>query len=202
MNAPPFTYPRLTAWGRKHGLETKLISRPIRNHPLPHFEKLAVPSAFPGYDRYIVCDDDLLLSRHAPPPPVIPVGDIGMVPDTVQRLTRASHVEWTGNTDFLVVDAAAADLCENAINCGPTPDIWGIADQGALNEVGWRAGRLHRLDARWNYMPIIETIEHHVPWEKWIIKRHLRIACYLRLINGVPPHFRKRVKTSWGIHLV
>src|SRR6266496_3193990 len=54
---------------------------------LPHYAKLLIPDRFPGFDRYCIIDDDLLISALAPPLPDIPDGTIGLVPDAEQGNT-------------------------------------------------------------------------------------------------------------------
>jgi hypothetical protein len=197
-----YSFPRLTAWAERHALDVVLITTPLKGGRLPHFEKLSVPAAFPGYSRYVICDDDLLISALAPAPPTPPSGCIGMAPDPVQNQTTADYVKWTGNTGLLVVDQGAIDLCELAQNQGDTSTIWGFADQGALNQVAWRQNRVHQIEARWNFMPVLSYINAVATWDVWISSRRARLWYYLQLQCGVPPRYRREVQSAWGLHLV
>jgi hypothetical protein len=198
----PYAFPRLTAWAQRHSLDVVLITTPLKGNRLPHFEKLSVPAAFPGYDRYVICDDDLLISAQAPEPPMPEKTCVGMVPDAVQENTTAPYVKWTGNTGMLVLGADAIDLCESAQEQGDTSDIWGIADQGALNRVAWQQNRVSARDPRWNFMPVIEYIDNEVSWNVWSTRRSTRMGYYARLLSGIPSRYRENVRSAWGLHLI
>lgn len=197
----PRAFRRVAAYARRHAYDAVLVSSPL----LPpgrraHFEKLAVAAAFPGYDRYLVLDDDLYLSALAPALPEVPQGMVGLVPDAIQNLTSAPHVAWTGNTGFVLIGRDALDLQAKALQVAPRPDIWGMADQNTLNNVAWLEQRVHRLDARWNHLPIIHHIAHDITWDRWCSSRLLRISLYARFLLPTPQ--RRAARAAWGLHLV
>jgi hypothetical protein len=195
--------PRMETWARTCGMDFVVIRQPLTPPELPpHFNKLAVPAAFPGYDRYVIVDDDLLISRHAPTPPAVARGAIGLVPDDEQRHTRAPYVKWTGNTGFIIADAAAAPVFADALARGSDETIWGYADQSALNRSAWQAGCIEKLDARWNFMPVINYFVTRDTWEKWRTSRLYRLAYYLGITIGLARENRRKITTAYGVHLV
>jgi len=198
-----YALPRMESWSHRHGFDFKVVREPLIPDTLPpHFNKLAIPARFPGYDRYVIIDDDLLISRTAPPPPSVGKGMIGLVPDDEQRHTTAVYVSWTGNTGFIVADAAAAPIFADALARGSDETIWGYADQSALNRSAWEAGAIEQLPAQWNFMPVIHHIVSTDCWPAWKSSRTKRLAYYLRLI--IDPFFadRKKIVKAYGVHLV
>lgn len=194
--------PRMERWAATHGLDFAVVREPlVPAHLPPHFNKLAVPQAHPGYDRYVIVDDDLLVARHAPEPPRVPSGCIGLAPDDEQRNTTASYVEWTGNTGFIVADGAAGDLFAAALAHGAEPAIWGYADQGALNHAAWTARRIVQLDPRWNHMPVIRYFVRRDAWEAWRTQRFYRLRFYAGLCLPFSPE-RRDIRAAYGVHLV
>src|SRR5690606_39124080 len=96
-------FPRASGWAARHGYSSVLIKTPLhRSGELPHFGKLRIPERFPGYERYCIIDDDLLISRRAPELPDITCTSIGLAPDAEQRHTKNPTVKWTGNTGFII----------------------------------------------------------------------------------------------------
>ena len=195
--------PRLEAWSRRYGCDFAVIRQPLVSSALPpHFNKLAVPGQFPGYDQYVIVDDDLLISRKAPAPPVASAGRIGLVPDAEQRHTRATYVGWTGNTGFIVAHAASAPLFADALSRGSNDSIWGYADQSALNRTAWQADAVEKLDARWNLMPVIQHFVSRDTWDAWRTSRTYRLRYYASLACGVPSKNLKLIRQAYGVHLV
>jgi hypothetical protein len=195
--------PRLEHWCHAHGLEFVVVREPLIQPGLPpHFNKLAVPACFPGHKRYVIVDDDLLIARHAPAPPEVPSGFVGLVADSEQRHTSAPGVDFTGNTGFIVADAAASPLFADALARGPTADILGTNDQSALNRSAWEQKRVHRLDPRWNHLPVIDHIVTRDAWRRWTGSRLHRLAFYLSLLPGAPTAARRTLRSAYGVHLV
>lgn len=197
------TLPRLERWCRAHDLEFVVVREPlIPPGRTPHFNKLAIPARFPGHERYIIVDDDILLARHAPAPPAVPPGHIGLVADPEQRHTTAPYVGFTGNTGFVVAHADAAPLFADALARGRDPSIWGMNDQSALNRSAWERGVVVRLDPRWNHLPVIHHIVTRNAWESWKSSRLHRLRFYLGLLPGAPTSHRRLLRAAYGVHLV
>ena len=198
-----YALPMMEAWTRRHHLNFVVIRHAlIADDRPPHFNKLAIPAAFPGYDRYVIVDDDLLISRHAPAPPSVSKGRVGLVPDAEQRHTTAAYAPWTGNTGFIVADSAASPLFADALARGSDESIWGYADQSALNRSAWQAGSMEQLQSEWNFMPVIDHVVSNDCWQEWTESRTKRICFYLHLL--INPFARGRIKImkSHGVHLV
>src|SRR5689334_6742129 len=80
-----YTYPRLAAWASSQGYASLLIRERITNDSLaPHFQKLIAHRLAPGYKRYIIIDDDLMLKRDSPPMLDFDEDKIGLCKDPVQ----------------------------------------------------------------------------------------------------------------------
>jgi len=92
-----------------------------RNGIAPHFNKLIAHRLAPGFGRYIIVDDDLILKKHAPPMEAVPPGIVDLCADVVQSNTEATHVTWTGNTGFIVSDRDGLLLLEEAFHDGEYP---------------------------------------------------------------------------------
>ena len=111
-------------------------------------------------------------------------------------------MKWTGNTGFLLVHRQGLDLLEKALNTEEDPTIWGIADQGALNGVAWREDRIHQLDQRWNYQPVLEYFLNGPGWHVWQTNRLYRISFYIRLLTRSSHPCLRSLATAWGVHLI
>ncbi|ACB76039.1 hypothetical protein Oter_2758 [Opitutus terrae PB90-1] len=198
-----YSLPRMEDWSRRCGMEFQVIRRSLipAERP-PHFNKLAIPAHFPDYDRYVIVDDDLLISRHAPPPPDTPLGSIGLVPDEEQRHTRAACVKWTGNTGFIVADKSTAPVFADALVRGSDATIWGYADQSALNRSAWTMGKLESLDRRWNFMPVIHHFVTRDAWQQWSTRRTYRLGYYLDILLRPGSKNRRMIRDAYGVHLV
>ena len=108
-----YTYRRLSAWASLHGYSSMLIKENIVEPGVPlHFNKLIAHRLAPGFKRYIIVDDDLLLRKSAPPMENVPEGFVGLSPDAIQTNTAAPHVTWTGNTGFIVADSKTLELLD------------------------------------------------------------------------------------------
>ena len=117
-----YTFPRLANWAARHGYSVILIKKPMtRNGIAPHFNKLIAHRLAPGFGRYIIVDDDLILKKHAPPMEAVPPGIVDLCADVVQSNTEATHVTWTGNTGFIVSDRDGLLLLEEAFHDGEYP---------------------------------------------------------------------------------
>src|SRR5262245_22177303 len=121
-------FSRAARWASRNDYSAVLSKeRVVPPDRLPHYAKLLAPDRFPGFGRYCIIDDDLLISSLAPPLPDIPEGMVGLVPDAEQRHTTKAGVKWTGNTGFVLCTSEAIPLLREAFAGGDDPDIWGIA---------------------------------------------------------------------------
>ena len=211
--------PRARLYAARHGYDFTLITEALRPESgrTPHWDKLLVPQAFPGYDRYLLVDDDVLINhRLAPPLPDVPEGLIGIVKEPLP--TRFDPpMEFLGNSGVLLVDAAAVDLLDRAYKMGVVKGkIPGIAEQPALNITGWNTGRFVRLDWRWNYLVMndwLRTAHHQVyPWTSNLTKARIaKLTLLISLtwsklcsLSGIPNRnaSMERLKGSYFVHLV
>lgn len=196
-------FPRTAHWASRQGYSVVLIKEPLHHaNEKPHFGKLRIPERFPGFDRYCIIDDDLLISRNAPELPVLDEGKIGLVADAEQRHTQNPLVEWTGNTGFLLTQPSSLDLLAKACARGQDESVWGIADQGSLNAVAWKEQRVQRLDASWNYQCVLEFFLRGRGWEHWRTSRTYRLSFYVRLLLHSRQPQIQAVRRSWGLHLI
>lgn len=203
-NLTDFTYPRIARWASRHHYTCALVKHPIQpdGRP-PHYAKLVVHHLFPGFDRYCVVDDDILMSRSAPELPEVPKGYVGLVKDEIQENTTNPIVKWTGNTGFLIFDATCFRFLDDACERGDDPTIWpGFADQSALNNVLWDRAAIHELDSRWNYAPVLAHFSRGMGWDKWSQSKSARIAYYLSLILNPFCDARRALREHWGVHLI
>jgi hypothetical protein len=198
-----FSYPRIAKWASRNQYTCALIKHAIQPQGRPpHYAKLLAHRMFPGFDRYCVVDDDILISSKAPPLPEVPAGHVGLVKDEVQTNTTNPIVGWTGNTGFLVFDSSCFSFLEAACDHGDEPTVWGFADQGALNYILWQRSAVFELDGRWNYPPIIAHFSRGVGWHVWSQNRFVRLAYYVSLILNPLSRVRRLLKQQWGIHLI
>jgi hypothetical protein len=206
-----YTYPRLALWASLHGYSCMLIKKSITDPSVaPHFNKLIAHRLAPGFKRYIIVDDDILLKKDAPPMQEVPDGFVGLSEDAVQSNTPAAHVKWTGNTGFIVADGDALELLEEAYQNGEYPyncwdgsdkGIWGPHDQASLNNVLFNQNRIYKLDWRWNYQAVIcYYATKDDGWEKWRDSRLYRIWYYISLLSPLS-NSRKLVNKCYGIHM-
>jgi hypothetical protein len=198
-----YSFPRASKWAARHGYNAILIKDSLQgpNRP-PHYGKLLVPEAFPGFDRYCVIDDDLLMNTTAPALPEIPSDCVGLAKDAEQRNTRRQGVEWTGNTGFILCPSAASHLLKEAYEGGDDPEIWGIADQGALNSVLWKRRKIAELDGRWNLAPVLDFFVQGRGWDAWLNSKPYRLSYYLGIATGIRWHRKAMLKHCWGCHLI
>ncbi len=168
----------------------------------PHYSKLLVPREFPNFDRWIIVDDDLLISSQAPPLEDVPPGFVGLAPDAEQENTTRAGVEWTGNTGFVSVDAPAAELLEEAYRQGDAPDVWGPFDQGALNAVAWSQNRVFKLDPRWNDAIVVRFFHACGKWHRWNSSKAYRSAQMLKMVSGMNRPLLGAIRQAWGVHLI
>jgi hypothetical protein len=207
-----YTFPRVAAWAALHGYSCMLIKKDQTEHGLaPHFNKLIACRLAPGFSRYIIVDDDLLMKAGSPPVEDIPPGKIGLSPDAIQTLTQAKHVQWTANTGFIVAGREALYLLEEAYQSGEYPfncwdgsgeGIWGPHDQSTLNDLLFRVNKIHQLDSRWNYQALLDFYENNGKgWHKWRSSRSYRIGYYLSLLLPFSKN-RQLLKKSYGVHMI
>ncbi|OCQ94482.1 hypothetical protein BCD64_07305 [Nostoc sp. MBR 210] len=200
------SFRRYYRWASKYGYTSILIKQPlVDQNILPHYNKLLVPYAYPGFDRYVICDDDLFINSNAPELPDIPDGYVGLAKDAVQKNTKADFVKWTGNTGFIVTDKIGSELLYKAYENGDVTDIWpGFADQSALNYVLWKADRIFEIDSRWNYAPILDFFVNHSSggWELWNTNKLYRLSYYLGIMTGLRFKSLNRLNKAYGVHLI
>jgi hypothetical protein len=206
-----YTYRRLSAWASLHGYSSMLIKENIVEPGVAlHFNKLIAHRLAPGFKRYIIVDDDLLLRKSAPPMEDVPEGFVGLSPDAIQTNTAAPHVTWTGNTGFIVADSKALELLEEAYKNGEYPynfwdnsgkGIWGPYDQAALNNVVFSKARVYQLSWKWNYQTIIDFYGNGKGWHCWQKHRWYRLWYYLSVFLPLPTRSRRLVKTAYGLHM-
>ena len=205
-----YTYPRLEQWARKHHYKSLLITD---NYPFldksPHFNKLMAHRIAPGYKRYIIVDDDLMLKVSAPAIPNVPCGYIGLCKDAIQCNTEAAHVKWTANTGFIITDDSALYLLEEAyyngvykfnFGDGTKKSIWGPQDQGTLNDVLFKNDKIYQLDWRWNYQSVIDYYARGKGWLTWKGSRFYRVCYYLLLLLPFSKN-RQLIKKAYGVHM-
>ncbi|WPU91658.1 hypothetical protein SNE25_20275 [Mucilaginibacter sabulilitoris] len=204
------TYQRMHHWANRHGYQAMLITKSISDSPMaPHFNKLIAHRAAPGFKRYIIVDDDILLKTDAPAMEDVPEGLIGLVPDANQSCTQAKHVQWTANTGFIVAGSEALHLLEQAFRNGEYPyscwdgsnrGIWGPHDQAALNDVVFKENAVYKLDWRWNYQAVVDFYGRGEGWETWANKKCYRLGYYISLLlpSGVN---RKLINSCFGLHM-
>lgn len=197
--------PRIIQYAAHHRYNVAFITNPIQPEGRqPHFAKLCVHKLLPGFDRYCVIDDDILLDPRAPPLPDVPPGHIGLARDHVQENTQNPLVEWTGNTGFIVFDQAAFPILDQACQHGDEESVWGYADQGALNYVLWTHRKAFEIDGRWNFAPVLSYFvdDPGIGWTKWNNSKFTRIFYFANLLLNPTFVSRRRIRENWGIHLI
>jgi len=207
-----FSFPRLSKWASKHGYSSILLKKAY--NPLnraPHFNKLQVHKLLPNFKRFIIVDDDLLLSIDAPAMESVPTGHIGLCRDSEQRHTEAKHVTWTANTGFIVFEREAAYLLDEAYEKGEhqfeyldgsKKSIWGPHDQGIVNDVLFRNKKVFELNYKWNYQPVLEFFINGKDWTEWQNNKLYRLAYYSSLISPFPNKNKRAIKNAYGLHLI
>ncbi|MCX2575910.1 glycosyltransferase family protein [Pedobacter sandarakinus] len=203
-----YTYPRLASWAATNGYSSILLKKGYEHETYrsPHFAKLMVHKILPNFKRYIIVDDDIIMSRYAPKMEEVPPGHVGLVPDAVQQITTAKHVTWNANSGFIVCDQTALALLEKAYADGEyhsdevENQIWGPFDQGILNDVLFKANKIYKLDWRWNYQAVIDFYSRTGGWERWKTSKFYRISYYISLVLPFSNN-RKLLLKAFGIHM-
>jgi hypothetical protein len=207
-----YSFPRALHWANKHGYSCFLVTK---NNVSPdrslHFNKLIAHKELPLFDRYIIVDDDILISSKAPAVPEIDEGFIGLAKDAEQQNTEAPHVKWTANSGFIIANKADLYLLEEAYIHGEYPfkcgdrsgkGIWGPFDQGIINHILFEKKSIFNLDWRWNFQPVLDFFIHRGGgWEKWTNSRLTRIYYYVSLLVPFSTN-RKLVKEAYCVHLI
>jgi hypothetical protein len=205
------TYSRMEQWASAHNYAALLIKEKLTDKNIaPHFNKLIAHRAAPGFKRYIIVDDDLIMKKDAPPMEEVPDGMVGLCADAIQFNTKAKHVTWTGNTGFIVAGHNALRLLEQAFENGEYPfgwsdlggrGIWGPFDQGSVNDVLFSSANAYKLDWRWNYQAVIDYYANRGKgWEKWQQSRLYRMLYYASLLNPFSKN-RMRINNCYGLHM-
>lgn len=206
-----FTYPRLAAWAASHGYSCMLVKKKIiTDDRAPHFNKLIAHRLAPGFKRYIIIDDDLMLKAGSPPLPDFDESKVGLCEDPVQSNTHAPHVKWTANTGFIAAYHHSLHLLEQAYQNGEYPyncwddsgkGIWGPHDQAALNNILFQKNLVHQLDSRWNYQLVVDYYTNRGKgWHKWTQSRFYRLGFYISLFLPFSKN-KKLLKQSYGLHM-
>lgn len=198
------SYRRLYRWASTHHYDCLLVKHELHGEDRsPHYSKLKVPERIPGYDRYCIVDDDLLMSSNAPALPEIKSGHIGLCRDVIQRDTSHDAVEWTANTGFILAPDDALDVLDRAYENGDEPTVWpGFSDQSALNVVAWKEERIQEIDSRWNAQPILSYYEEGLGWRTWERSKLYRLSFYVPVALRVPGTAYDLVRESWGLHII
>jgi len=203
---------RAEAYAQLHGYEFHQLRDPSKETArTPHWEKTLLPQTRPGFDRYVIIDDDVLINhRIAPPLPAIRPGTIGLVREPLPH-GFSDPVEWVGNTGLMLVEQAGLDLLSAAYELGEYTKIPpGYGDQPAVNAVAWRAGRVTRLEWKWNYLLMADwLIRGHgqsYPWtesaalRRWA-KGTLTLRLFARRICAAPEGVCARLRDAYMVHL-
>jgi len=204
---------RAEAYAQLHGYEFHRLCEPSNGATrTPHWEKTLLPKARPGFDRYVIIDDDILINhRIAPPLPPVRPGTIGLVREPLPH-GFSDPVEWVGNTGLMVVEQAGLDLLTEAYELGEYKNIPpGYGDQPAVNAVAWRAGRVTRLEWKWNYLLmadwLIRSHRQNYPWTESAALRRLAKGTLTlrlfsrRLLSAGPEGICFRLRDAYMVHL-
>lgn len=207
------TWPRFAHWCERHGYEAVLLKEDLLKkygyERPPHFNKCLVPKYFPGYDGYLVADDDILVSKFAPALPSVTEDSFFMARDAEQGYTTAPYVAFNGNTGFLLFGknrcVVFAEVFEKNVSKGfhTTTDgynIWGPYDQGAINELAFSKGIVQELDSRYNYS-LVPEYWLNADRKKWVSSTLYRLRYYFTLMVPFHPN-RKRMQQAFVIHLI
>lgn len=209
------TYPRFVHWCEQHGYKAVLLKEDLLKkygyERPPHFNKCLVPRYFPGYDEYLILDDDILFSKAAPAFPAGGADSFLMAKDPIQGLTNAAYVQFNGNTGVLLVGKNKLFILDEVfhlpvtLNGAPhtTSDgftIWGPYDQGLINEIAFKANAVTELDHRYNYALVAEY------WlnanrEKWVSSTFYRLKYYFSLLLPFHPN-AKKMRKAHVLHLI
>ena len=168
-----FSVARAEIYARKHGYEFARIDRASipPGERTPHWEKTLVPRQLPGFDRYLIVDDDILINhRIAPPIPEIAPRKIGLVREPLPE-GSGGPVPWVANSGMMLFARDSLDLMEAAYEMGEVSDIVpGFGEQPAVNHVAWRDQRVERLGKAWNYILMADWLRtvhrQDYPWTK------------------------------------
>ena len=183
----------------------------------PHWEKILIPKRHPGYERYLILDDDILINhRLAPELPEIPPDALGIVREPLPG-ANVGPVKWVGNSGVMIVHSEATDLLEQAYVMGEVTDVVpGFGEQPAINKVAWAADRIAKLDRRWNYILMADWLRtahgQDYPWTKnlalsrlakftlfsWLLISIALKACGLKAPGAV----MRRLDEAYFIHLI
>jgi hypothetical protein len=203
---------RAEAYAERHGYEFhQLRERTPGTTRTPHWEKTVLPKTRPGFDRYVIIDDDVLINhRIAPELPVIRPGNIGLVREPLPHGFSAP-VEWVGNTGFMLIHSSGLDLLSEAYALGEYKDVPpGYGDQPAVNAVAWREGRVTRLDWKWNYILmadwLIRAHKQVYPWtDSAAVRRFAKATLTMRLLaRGLfagPESITTQLRSAYMVHL-
>lgn len=209
------TYPRFIDWCERHGykgvlLKEDLLKKYGYERP-PHFNKCLVPKHFPGYDEYLILDDDILFSKTAPAFPAGGVDCFLMAKDPMKGITNAPFVQFNGNTGVLLVGKNKQFLFDRVFDLPVTLkgaphttsegfSIWGPYDQGLINEVAFKEQAVTELDYRYNYS-LVPEYWLNANQKKWVRSTLYRLRYYFTLL--LPFHRNARnMRKAYVLHLI
>lgn len=205
-----YSFNRLYKWASKHNYSCVLLKNDINYlDRTPHFTKLIAHKQFPNFERYIIVDDDILISEFSPAIENVPKGFVGLCMDSVQSNTQNPDIKWTANTGFIVADSTSVQFLEKAyengqypFNCGDGTNkgIWGPFDQAITNFVLFKNKKIFKLDPKWNTQIVIEFYTNDKGWHHWCKKKLYRIGFYLSLLTPFSKN-RQNMKSIYGLHM-
>jgi hypothetical protein len=209
------TWPRLEHWCKRHGYKAVLLKEDLLKiygyERPPHFNKCLVPKYFPGYDEYLILDDDLLFSKHAPEFPAGGADCFLMAKDPMKGITNAPFVQFNGNSGVLLVGKNKQYLFDRVFDLPVTLHgsphttcegftIWGPYDQGLINEVAFKEKVVTELDFRYNYSLVPEYWLNSNK-QKWLSSRLHRMRYYFTLLFPFHRNARK-MRKAYVLHLI
>lgn len=207
------TWPRFVHWCERHGYEAVLMEENLLEkygyERPPHFNKCLVARHFPGYDAYLVADDDILVSKFAPALPETTDDSFFLARDAEQGQTTAPYVRFNGNTGMLLFGKNHISVFEKvfekkvAKGLHITTDgyrVWGPYDQGPINELAFAKGIVQELDTRFNYS-LVPEYWLNANRKKWVSSTVYRLRYYFTLMIPFHPN-RKLMQQAYVIHLI
>jgi hypothetical protein len=209
---------RAQDYARLHGYSFIQVSQRIIPDAdrTPHWNKLLIPKVYPGYGRYLIIDDDVLINtKVAPSLPSVAAQKLGIVREPVS-MDFDPPMRWLGNSGVLLVPAEATDILTKAYQRGVIRGkIPGIADQPAVNVVAWSEDRVERLNWRWNYILMADwliTAHRQIyPWTpnrflarlaKLTLTLRLAVSACSRLVRKNESGSMQRLRESHFVHLI
>jgi hypothetical protein len=215
-----FSVARAETYARKHGYDFwRLTEASISpGQRTPHWEKTLIHRQRPGYDWYLIVDDDILINhRIAPAIPLLERRNIGLVREPLPELA-GGPVPWVANTGVMLVSGESCDVLEAAYEMGEIKEIVpGFGEQPAVNRVAWDGQRVERMDRAWNYILMADWLtnvhDQAYPWTSNLALSRLAkltLSCWLifKMIfrraawMPRPAAVFERLESSYFVHLI